>query len=382
MVDGIRLSNSTFRYGPNQYLATVAPHSIERVEVVRGSGSTLYGSDAIGGVVNVLSRGPRFTGGKTAASARVLLRGMTDAMDRTARAEGEVAGERWALYAGADVRSFGDLVAGGDLGTAAPSGYDERSADAKALVRASSSTVLTLAYQSLRQSDVPRWDQVAQRGYLRYGFDPQERQLAYARSQTFFSHRWLRQSRRPSRSRGRSRAASGSAGGRASRSGRGTRSRRSACWWRPAPSRARGGERPRESRSTTTAWRARPSPPTSATGVATAAPGPLPGRRDGHEPRRLHPALARPRAGGPDPGRAAQLLRDRGGRPGGRADRRPAAGARGQRLGALTGSRRGSTSSRRSTAASGPRTSATSAASAPSTSASRSPRPTWSPRGR
>jgi outer membrane receptor protein involved in Fe transport len=193
MVDGIRLSNSTFRYGPNQYLATVAPHSIERVEVLRGSGSTLYGSDAIGGVVNVLSRGPRFAGGKTEASARVLLRGMTDAMDRTVRAEGEVAGERWALYAGADGRSFGDLVAGGDLGTAAPSGYEERSADAKALVRASTSTLLTLAYQHLRQSDVPRWDQVAQRGYLRYGFDPQERQLAYARSQTFFSHRWLRQ---------------------------------------------------------------------------------------------------------------------------------------------------------------------------------------------
>jgi len=193
LVDGIRLSNSTFRYGPNQYLATVAPHSIERVEVVRGSGSTLYGSDAIGGVVNLLSRGPRFSGGKIDASGRVLLRGMTDAMDRTVRAEGEVSGERWALYAGADARSFGDLVAGGDLGTEEPSAYDERSADVKALVRASSSTLLTLAYQRLHQSDVPRWDQVAQRGYLRYGFDPQERRLAYARSQTFFSQRWMRE---------------------------------------------------------------------------------------------------------------------------------------------------------------------------------------------
>ena len=96
MVDGIRLSNSTFRYGPNQYLNTVAPHSVERVEVVRGSGSTLYGSDAIGGVVNVLSRGPRFAGEDVQASARVLLRGMTAGMDRTVRAEAEAGGARWA----------------------------------------------------------------------------------------------------------------------------------------------------------------------------------------------------------------------------------------------------------------------------------------------
>lgn len=192
MVDGIRLSNSTFRYGPNQYLNTVAPHSIERVEVVRGAGSTLYGSDAIGGVVNVLSRGPRLVGGPTSASLRGLLRGMTDEMDRTARVEAEAGGGRWAVYAGADARWFGDLVAGGELGTEAPSGYDERSADAKALLRVASSTVLTVAYQQVHQSDVPRWDQVAQRGYLRYGFDPQDRQLAYARSQTFLSHPWLR----------------------------------------------------------------------------------------------------------------------------------------------------------------------------------------------
>jgi outer membrane receptor protein involved in Fe transport len=34
---------------------------------------------------------------------------------------------------------------------------------------------------------------VAQRGYLRHGFDPQVRQLAYARSRTFLSHAWVRQ---------------------------------------------------------------------------------------------------------------------------------------------------------------------------------------------
>jgi outer membrane receptor protein involved in Fe transport len=192
MVDGIRLNNATFRYGPNQYLATVAPYSIERIEVLRGAGSTLYGSDAIGGVVNVLSRGPGFSGGGARASGRVLLQAMSGGMERSARAEAEAAGPRWALYAGADARRFGDLVAGGDLGVEAPSGYDEASADVKGLLRPSARTLLTLAYQHVRLEDVPRWDQVTQRGYLRYAFDPQVRQLAYARSQTFLDSPWLR----------------------------------------------------------------------------------------------------------------------------------------------------------------------------------------------
>lgn len=192
MVDGIRLNNSTFRYGPSQYLNTIAAHSIERIEVVRGSGSTLNGSDAIGGVVNVLSRGPRFSGAGTEASGRLLLRGMSQEMDRTLRGEAQASGARWAVYAGADARRFGDLVAGRGLGTEAPSGYDEWSADAKALLRTSSTTLLTLAYQHVRQDDVPRYDQVAQRGFLRYDFDPQVRQLAYARSQVFLAQPWLR----------------------------------------------------------------------------------------------------------------------------------------------------------------------------------------------
>ena len=50
LVDGIRLNNSTFRDGPNQYWGTVDALSLERLEVVRGPGSVLYGSDAVGGI--------------------------------------------------------------------------------------------------------------------------------------------------------------------------------------------------------------------------------------------------------------------------------------------------------------------------------------------
>src|SRR5712692_3597303 len=59
--DGVRLNNATVRSSPNQFLNTVDPFVIEQLEVVRGPGSVLYGSDALGGVINVLSFRPRFS---------------------------------------------------------------------------------------------------------------------------------------------------------------------------------------------------------------------------------------------------------------------------------------------------------------------------------
>ena len=37
-VDGVRLNNSTFRSGPNQYLSTINRDSLRRMEVLRGPG--------------------------------------------------------------------------------------------------------------------------------------------------------------------------------------------------------------------------------------------------------------------------------------------------------------------------------------------------------
>lgn len=53
IVDGVRLNNSATRSGPNQSLNQIDPAIVERVEIYRGSGSVLYGSDGIGGVISV-----------------------------------------------------------------------------------------------------------------------------------------------------------------------------------------------------------------------------------------------------------------------------------------------------------------------------------------
>src|SRR5687767_3033023 len=51
MFDGVRLNNGIYRQGPNQYFFTVDALTIDRIDLVRGSASTWFGSDAIGGAV-------------------------------------------------------------------------------------------------------------------------------------------------------------------------------------------------------------------------------------------------------------------------------------------------------------------------------------------
>lgn len=53
LVDGVRINPGTIGLAPLQNLS---PDLIERIEVVKGPRSTLYGSDAIGGVINVITR--------------------------------------------------------------------------------------------------------------------------------------------------------------------------------------------------------------------------------------------------------------------------------------------------------------------------------------
>ena len=55
LIHGIN-QNSVFKEDQNKGLLTIDPSDIERVEVIRGPASSLYGSEAIGGVVNFITK--------------------------------------------------------------------------------------------------------------------------------------------------------------------------------------------------------------------------------------------------------------------------------------------------------------------------------------
>jgi outer membrane receptor protein involved in Fe transport len=181
LVDGIRLNNATYRYGPNQYLGTVDTGAIDRIEVVRGPGSVLYGSDAIGGVVSVETRRPLFT--LSGRSATVDGRAMVAAgsPEQLLRTDATLAMQTFALRAGVAGHDTGDIRTGQPAVTLAPSGYREGAADAAMEWQATRRQRVSVTLQTHRQQDVPRWDQVMQRGFARYDFEPQARHLGVIR---------------------------------------------------------------------------------------------------------------------------------------------------------------------------------------------------------
>ena len=60
-VDGVRMNNAIFRSGNSQNIISIDPLAVNETEVVLGPGSVIYGSDAIGGVMNFYTLKPVFS---------------------------------------------------------------------------------------------------------------------------------------------------------------------------------------------------------------------------------------------------------------------------------------------------------------------------------
>lgn len=170
LIDGIRLNNAVFREGPNQYWATTDLLTVDRLEVVKGPSSVLYGSDAIGGTVNLLTTNPlartdqmRAPGSRPAPGVGPSFQSFGYYRHATAEESHIVRGQvavqadpRLGLSAGYTSKRFADLEGGEATGLQPGTGYRERDADLKLQFRPRQDLELTAAYFRVRQDDVPR----------------------------------------------------------------------------------------------------------------------------------------------------------------------------------------------------------------------------------
>lgn len=60
VIDGVRMNNLIYRGGHLQNILTMDKNMIDRVEILYGPSSTIYGSDALGGVIHFITRKPEF----------------------------------------------------------------------------------------------------------------------------------------------------------------------------------------------------------------------------------------------------------------------------------------------------------------------------------
>lgn len=160
LVDGMRLNHAIYRSSPNPYLALVDSHVARRIEIVRGPASVLYGSDAMGGVVQVLTRKPEFE------TADWQARGGVDAgfhsadLSRTVYAELAAGREGFGMGGGFSYLAAEDLRAGGGIGRQEPTAYRMLGGDASAVWKPTPDQRTTLDFQMLRQPETPRFDEL------------------------------------------------------------------------------------------------------------------------------------------------------------------------------------------------------------------------------
>lgn len=191
LVDGIRMNTSILRAGPNQYTATVDPGMIDRIEIIRGAESATWGSDAIGGAINIVTRSADSRRGDHLSPIFSQYYSTAEASTYTRTGFGGWYGKT-GVIGGVSYLDTGLLDRGGSLGGQPATDYEHFAGDIKLQRILGDSHILTFALQHFEQEDLKRSDRFlpfvlgpAPNGSVPTQrpsfFDPQQRNLGYAR---------------------------------------------------------------------------------------------------------------------------------------------------------------------------------------------------------
>lgn len=197
VVDGVRMNNAIFRSGNLQNLISVDPEIIENSEVIFGPGSLIYGSDALGGVMDFHTKNPKFTyTNKFLFAGNALLRTSSANQEKTGHFDFNLGFKKITSLTSFSYSDFGDLKMGniGNDEYIRPeyvdringhdsiiqnentniqkfSAYSQLNILQKIKIKITEKSILTYKFNYSNTSDIPRYDRLIQykNGILRYG---------------------------------------------------------------------------------------------------------------------------------------------------------------------------------------------------------------------
>ena len=127
MIDGVRMNNLIYRAGHLQDIIKTDMSSFERIEVLYGPASTIYGSDALGGVIHLYTQKPEFaTGNKTSLSFNASSRYESACKGNTQHVSMNIGGKNWASLTSFTYSFFNDLMSGKNQNPCYTSEYGTR----------------------------------------------------------------------------------------------------------------------------------------------------------------------------------------------------------------------------------------------------------------
>lgn len=245
-MDGIRLNNAIFRSGNLHNVISIDANTIQDSEIIFGPGSVMYGSDALGGVMNFQTKEPDITyvEGKSTAKVNSLARYASANNERTLHTDVNLGREHWGAVTSITYSHFGDLRAGKKFYDRYPdwgrrdyyvsrsggrdvvvknedaslqrySGYEQLNAMQKIRYRPSHRWNFDYDFHFSTTSDIPRYDRLIERENRTTGpfensewfYGPQIWMInaftaihytdtpLFDRMKTTFSHQWFQESR-------------------------------------------------------------------------------------------------------------------------------------------------------------------------------------------
>ncbi len=217
VVDGVRMNNAIYRAGHLQDVITLDNAMLDHTEIIFGPSSTIYGSDALGGVMHFFTKQPSFGSEKMLIKANSFIRWSSANNEKTGHADVNLGWKRFASLTGITWSDFGDLRSGKNkdddsdtlflrnfyvqtingmdsmIKNSNPyiqkfSGYRQYDITQKFSFKQNDKILHTLNLQYSNSSDIPRYDRLTDKsgGNLRFAewyYGPQKRSLASLNSE-------------------------------------------------------------------------------------------------------------------------------------------------------------------------------------------------------